>query len=34
MAYKGFQYMKDRYTNTDNGVKYIGDVRTVNVNSL
>ena len=21
MAYKGFQYMKDRYTNTDTGMK-------------
>ena len=34
MAYKGFQYTKDRDTNTDTGVKYIGDVRTVNVNNF
>ena len=34
MAYKGCQYTKDRDTNTDTGVKYIGDVRTVNVNNF
>ena len=31
VAYKYFQYTKDRDTNTDTGMKYIGDVRTVNV---
>ena len=34
VAYNGFQYMKDRDTNTDTGVKYIGDMRTVNVNNF